>query len=153
MRRRHKASDQEAGNKPSKYNNKITYVDGIKFDSKAESEYYLVLKHKLATEEIQDMRLQPVYVLQEKCTRNGKDLKAITYKADFEVLHLDGSLEVIDIKGEETEAFKIKAKMFQYQYPNLKLTLLKKVDKYGGWITLDDWKKIKSQEKKLKKAL
>lgn len=132
----------------SKYNNKKTTVDGISFDSKAESEYYLVLKEMLAAGKIKDMRLQPVYVLQEKCTRNGKTLQAITYKADFEVLHLNETLEVIDIKGEETEAFKIKAKMFQYKYPNMKLTLLKKVLKYGGWITTDEWKEKKRAEKK-----
>ncbi len=134
--------------KRSKYKNKKTVVDGITFDSKAESEYYLVLKEMLAAGEIKDMRLQPVYVLQEKCVRNGKKLQAITYKADFEVLHLNGTLEVIDIKGEETEAFKIKAKMFQYKYPNMKLTLLKKVLKYGGWITVDEWKEKKRAEKK-----
>ncbi|MGG1662987.1 DUF1064 domain-containing protein [Brevibacillus sp. NRS-1366] len=149
MKRRARTAKQESDKpKVPKYNNKITYVDGIKFDSKAESEYYLVLKGKLAAGEIQEMRLQPVYVLQDKCSRNGKNLQAITYKADFEVLHLDGSLEVIDIKREETEAFKIKVKMFQYRYPNLKLTLLKKVDKYGGWITTDEYKKIKLAEKK-----
>ncbi|MED2007030.1 DUF1064 domain-containing protein [Brevibacillus borstelensis] len=140
------ADDQQP--KRSKYKNKKTVVDGITFDSKAESEYYLVLKEMLAAGEIKDMRLQPVYVLQEKCVRNGKKLQAITYKADFEVLHLNGTLEVIDIKGEETEAFKIKAKMFQYKYPNMKLTLLKKVLKYGGWITVDEWKEKKRAEKK-----
>ncbi len=140
------ADDQQP--KRSKYKNKKTVVDGITFDSKAESEYYLVLKEMLAAGEIKDMRLQPVYVLQEKCVRNGKKLQAITYKADFEVLHLNGTLEVIDIKGEETEAFKIKAKMFQYKYPNMKLTLLKKVMKYGGWITTDEWKEKKRAEKK-----
>ncbi|WP_289141504.1 DUF1064 domain-containing protein [uncultured Brevibacillus sp.] len=149
MKRRMRAAKQDSDKpKVPKYNNKITHVDGIKFDSKAESEYYLVLKEKLGRGEIQDMRLQPVYVLQDKCTRNGKNLQAITYKADFEVLHLDGSLEIIDIKGEETEAFKIKAKMFQYRYPNLKLTLLKKVQKYGGWITTDEWKEKKREDKK-----
>ncbi|WP_188066666.1 DUF1064 domain-containing protein [Brevibacillus brevis] len=149
MKRRVRAAKQD-NDKPKqpKYNNKITYVDGIKFDSKAESEYYLVLKEKLARGEIQDMRLQPVFVLQDKCTRNGKNLQAITYKADFEVLHLDGTLEIIDIKGDETEAFKLKAKMFQYRYPNLKLTLLKQVKKYGGWITTDEYKKIKLAERK-----
>lgn len=140
------ADDQQP--KRSKYKNKKTVVDGITFDSKAESEYYLVLKQMLAAGEIKDMQLQPVYVLQEKCVRNGKKLQAITYKADFEVLHLNGTLEVIDIKGEETEAFKIKAKMFQYKYPNMKLTLLKKVMKYGGWITTDEWKEKKRAEKK-----
>ncbi|MFP3393282.1 DUF1064 domain-containing protein [Brevibacillus sp. SIMBA_040] len=149
MKRRIKAAKQDSDQpKMSKYKNKITFVDDIKFDSKAESEYYLVLKEKFARGEIQDMRLQPVYVLQDKCTRNGKNLQAITYKADFEVLHLDGSLEVIDIKGEETEAFKIKAKMFMYKYPNMKLTLLKKVLKYGGWITTDEYKEKKREEKK-----
>ncbi|MDH6351896.1 DUF1064 domain-containing protein [Brevibacillus sp. 1238] len=149
MKRRVRTTKQETDKpKTPKYNNKITYVDGIKFDSKAESEYYVVLKEKLAAGEIRDMKLQPVYVLQDKCSRNGKNLQAITYKADFEVLHLDGSLEVIDIKGEETEAFKIKAKMFMYKYPDLKLTLLKKVMKYGGWITTDEYKEKKRDEKK-----
>lgn len=108
----------------SKYHARKTVIDGFKFDSKAEGNYYLALKEKQRRGEIQCFKLQPRYLLQDKFKKNGKTYRKIEYIADFEVIHLDGSIEVIDVKGVKTEAFKIKHKLFEKAYPELSITVV-----------------------------
>ena len=111
----------------SKYLNKKTEVDGIWFDSQSEAHYYLLLVDKKAKGEILDFERQPKFVLEEGFKKNNKKWSAITYKADFKVIHLDGSIEVIDIKGGKlTTDFKLKRKLFEKRYMDLTLRLLKK---------------------------
>ena len=107
--------------KQPKYNNRKVEIDGHKFDSKLEAQYYTFLKHKKETGKIKDFSLQPRYTLQETFKRDGKTYRSITYIADFEVLHNDGSTQVIDVKGMMTDVFKIKAKMFTKLYGKLYL--------------------------------
>ena len=109
----------------SKYGNKKTIVNGIQFDSLAESRYYLVLLDKKKKGEIKDFELQPVFELQPTFKKNGVTHRAIKYKADFKVINNDGSISIIDVKGAETEVFKIKHKLFEYMYPELSLKLVK----------------------------
>ena len=120
-----KQSLKRKANKPPikqpKYNNRKVEIDGHKFDSKLEAQYYEFLKHKKATGKIKDFSLQPRYTLQETFKRDGKTYRSITYIADFEVLHNDGSTQVIDVKGMMTDVFKIKAKMFTKLYGKLYL--------------------------------
>ncbi|MGG1344140.1 DUF1064 domain-containing protein [Bacillus toyonensis] len=136
----------------SKYNNKKVKLDGHVFDSKAEGDYYLGLKVRQAAGEITSFELQPRFNLQPAFIKNGKKFVAITYSADFMVYLPNGDVEVVDIKGMVTETFAVKRKMFEYKYPHLQLILLKHVRKYGGFITLDEYKKLKREEKKLKQA-
>ena len=136
----------------NKYNAKKVEVDGIIFHSKAESDYYSGLKIRQAAGEITSFELQPRFTLQPAFTKNGKKFKAITYSADFMVYLPNGDVEVVDIKGMVTETFAVKKKMFEYKYPHLQLILLKHVIKYGGFITLDEYNKLKREEKKLKQA-
>lgn len=110
----------------SKYGNKKTEIDGIKFDSKLEAEYYQLLKFQKAHGHIQDFELQPRYQLQESFKFNGKTYRAINYVADFKITQNDGSLVVVDCKGVQTDVFKMKAKMFIKQYGELSLIKKKK---------------------------
>ncbi|MBO0959547.1 DUF1064 domain-containing protein [Neobacillus sp. MM2021_6] len=116
----------------SKYGNKKTVVDGITFDSKAESIYYSQLKWLKQAKQIKDFKLQPKFVLQEGFKKNGKTFRSITYKADFKVYRLDGSIEIVDIKGAITKEFAIKRKLFERKYLD-SLTLLK-YDKSKGFV-------------------
>ena len=102
---------------------KITDVKGITFDSKAEAEYYLVLRDRLNRGEIQVLTLQPKYILQDK--------PRITYRADFEVMHHGGDIETIDVKGFITKEFSLKKRLFKATYEDHKLTLVTK--KGGRW--------------------
>lgn len=68
----------------SKYRNKKTIVDGIKFDSKAEAMRYKQLKILQQSNYITNLKLQPKFELQAKYINNkGEHVRAITYKADF----------------------------------------------------------------------
>lgn len=135
----------------TKYHNKKTTIDDIIFDSKAEANYYLQLKWLKDNKQILFFRLQPSYLLQEAFDKDGKKFRRIDYKADFEAHHLDGSIEVIDVKGIETEAFKIKRKLFEYKYPH-KLSLITYSEQWGGWIELDKLKKLKKGARKVDKT-
>jgi hypothetical protein len=134
----------------SKYKSKKVEVDGHVFDSKIEANYYEHLKWLLEHKEIKSFSLQPRYILLDKFKKNGKTYRKMEYIADFEVHHLDGSIEVVDVKGVETEAFKIKRKLFEHKYP-YKLSLVTYVKKYGGWIELDELKKRRKETKKQNK--
>lgn len=118
---------------------KVTY-DGIKFDSTMERDYYKHLINKFNSKEIKYFELQPEFELQESFIKNGKKYQAIIYRADFMVINNDDSVEIIDVKGHETEVFNIKKKMFnfKYEYP----LLLLRYDKTSGkWVNIDVPKK------------
>lgn len=103
----------------SKFHNKKTIVDGILFDSQMESHYYLYLKELKEQGVVVDFKLQPVFILQEGFYKDGKKIQPIKYIADFEVTYNDGHVEIIDVKGKITEAFKIKRKILLYKYRNV----------------------------------
>lgn len=100
----------------SKFHNKKTIVDGILFDSQMESHYYLYLKELKEQGVVMDFKLQPVFILQEGFSKDGKRIQPIKYIADFEVTYNDGHVEIIDVKGKITEAFRIKRKILLYKY-------------------------------------
>lgn len=109
----------------SKYRNKETIVDNIKFDSKAEANRYIELKILAKSGHIKQLELQPKFILQEKYINNkGKTVRAITYKADFSYIE-KGKLIVEDVKGMETKEFKLKKKMFEYKFPEIDFRLVK----------------------------
>lgn len=130
----------------NKFNAKKTQIDGIKFDSKAEAQYYLQLKWLKQARQIKDFKLQPRFLLQEAFKKNGKTIRKIEYVADFEVHNLDGSTEIIDIKGVETEGFKIKRKLYERRY-DTPLKVLAHDDSFG-FIEIDKLKKIKGKAEK-----
>ena len=117
----------------SKYGAKKKTIDGIRFDSTAEAEYYLVLKSRQQAGDITRLILQPRYELQPRTILPDRNtvINPIDYIADFEVTYPDGHIEVLDVKGKETETYRIKAKMFQARYPDLILKAIKKNGK--GW--------------------
>ncbi|NFC28548.1 DUF1064 domain-containing protein [Clostridium botulinum] len=137
----------------SKYGAKKIVIDGITFDSKDEGRYYLYLKELKAKDKILNFERQPKYELQPSFKKYGKTHKAITYAPDFLIYHLDGSEELIDVKGTETQQGNMRRKMFDYKYPDLKLTWVARSLKYSstGWIEYDELKKIRRENKKCQK--
>jgi hypothetical protein len=111
--------------KPSKYRNVITYVDGHKFDSKTEARRYQQLILLQRAGRISGLELQPLFELQAKFRgADGKMVRAITYIADFQYLE-NGRVVVEDVKGKQTDVFKIKKKLFLEMYPHLDLRITK----------------------------
>lgn len=107
-----------------KYGNKKVEIDGYKFDSKAEGRYYNHLQLLKKAGEIKDFTMQPKFRVMDGFKKHGKTHRAINYIADFEVIHNDNEIEVVDVKGMITQVFRIKEKMFHNKYPH-KLTLVK----------------------------
>lgn len=124
-------------------------MDGHIFDSRIEARYYEQLKWLQENKQILFFRLQPRYLLLEAFEKDGRKFRKMEYIADFEVHHLDGSIEVIDVKGMETEAFKIKRKLFEKKYPHtLSLITFSQID--GGWISLEQLSKNRKARKAVK---
>lgn len=108
--------------KGRKYGNKKVYIDGILFDSMREGRRYRELEILRSAGEIQDLKLQVKFLLQEgfrdiqKCWH-----RPITYYADF--VYLDKKynwcLVVEDAKGFKTEVFKIKKKLLLNKYKDI----------------------------------
>lgn len=100
----------------SKYGAKKTVLDGIRFDSMAEAEYYLILKAQKLRGEIADFILQPkIYLSAAK----------ILFKPDYLVINLDGSRFFVDVKGMMTPVFKLKLRLWK-AYCSERLLLVKK---------------------------
>jgi hypothetical protein len=136
----------------SKYNAKKVVVDGIKFDSQAEANFYEHLKQAKEEGIIHKFSLQPEYELQPKFTNpRGKVIQPIKYKADFLTVNWQGEQRVIDIKGVETADFKIKKKLFEYKYDQ-SLILICEAPKYLApqeWIELGELKELRKKRKKV----
>lgn len=93
----------------NKYNNKITYIDNIRFDSRKEAMHYVYLKDLERKGVIHNLQLQvPFPFIYE-----GK--KFFKYVADF-VYEDEFGQHVIDVKGVKTAVFKLKKKLIEAQY-------------------------------------
>ena len=138
--RRRKTTKKSTNKSSGKIKHEKTIIDGITFDSKMESKYYLYLKAEKEAGRVKDFILQPEYILQPKFfiyegqviieddplykEYNKKRLafnkanpdkkinivQAIKYRSDFEVTYADGSKKTIDPKGIKTADFKLKEK-------------------------------------------
>lgn len=108
-------ADEENIEKKSKYSSAKTDVDGIRFDSKKEAEFYAELKLREKADEISHLRLQPRYLLQEAFKHEGKQYSKMEYVADFEYVE-NGVTVVVDVKGFKTAVYMIKRKLFLYRY-------------------------------------
>lgn len=138
----------------NKYKAKTTIVDGIKFDSKDESLYYLYLKDLKEKGKIKDFGLQQKFVVQDAFIKYGKKQRQITYTPDFAIYHNNGEVEYIDVKsiGSATQPSELRRKMWDFRYRDKKLIWvcrnLKHATIDGQWITYEDLKKIYSNKKK-----
>jgi predicted nuclease of restriction endonuclease-like RecB superfamily len=101
-----------------KYKAIRTVIDGIKFDSKAEAEYYLYLLQEKKLGLINEIEFHPkVYLTKSK----------ILYVSDFLVTEGDKKY-YIDVKGMQTPVFRLKLKLWKH-YGAGELRLVKKSGK------------------------
>lgn len=66
-----------------KYKAKSIVIDGIKFTSLLESRFYRYFKDNGIT----ILEFQPRFLLQDKFTIRGENIRKIEYVADFRILH------------------------------------------------------------------
>lgn len=86
----------------NKYGNKVSEINGIKFDSKKEGRRFLELLDKLKNGDISDLRLQTQFTLIEGFkTPTGENVKPERYIADFTYFE-NGEFIVEDVKSEAT---------------------------------------------------
>lgn len=133
-----------------KYKSSKITIDGYTFDSRDESRFYEHLLTLKAKEEILNFELQPKYTLIPSFKKYGKTHRAMTYTPDFMVYHNDGSVELVDVKGFSTQQGELRRKLFDYKFPDLKLTWISRSLKYGetGWIEYSELQKIRRDNKK-----
>ena len=98
---------------PRKYRNIKTEVDGITFDSKAEANRYCELKMLQAAGKVDGFGIQPSFVL------DG----GVRYRPDF-IVCAGGHVWAEDVKGIETQAFKLKRKLWGQRYPWMELRVI-----------------------------
>ena len=92
-----------------KYGNEPTYVDGRRFDSKAEARRYEELFRLQAAGEVLWFCLQPTFRLPG----------GIEYRADFIVCRKDGAVVVEDVKGgkaTKTKEYRLKKRLMLARY-------------------------------------
>jgi len=99
----------------SKYAAIPTVVDGIRFASKREAKRYSELLLLLRAGNIVELELQPKF----PCVVNGE--KVCDYIADFAYLGPDGVRVVEDAKGVKTPVYRLKKKLVESLYPNVKI--------------------------------
>ena len=107
----------------NKYKNKKTQVDMYVFDSAKEAKRYKELKLLERAGKIRNLELQPHFLLQDSFKKNGRTYRKIEYIADFKYIE-NGRTIVEDVKGLQTDVFKIKHKLFEKIYPELELKII-----------------------------
>ena len=99
--------------KRAKYGAEPCVVDGIRFASQAEARRYGELQLLERAGQIAGLRLQPRYDLPG----------GIRYIGDF--AYTEGGRQVCeDVKGVQTQVFKLKAKLMRECYPDLDLRII-----------------------------
>lgn len=95
--------------KKGKFNNVKTIIGDMKFDSRGESQRYLVLKAREDAGEISDLKRQTSY----RITVNG--VKVCDYRPDFEYVLEDRTHVVEDFKSKATitPTFRLKVKLMK----------------------------------------
>jgi hypothetical protein len=99
--------------KPSKYRNRITVVDGIRFDSAKEARRWSELKMLEKAGRITGLQCHPKF----KLTAHGTPI--CTYVADFSYYDDRGFFLVVeDVKSRvtRTPAYRLKKKLLQAEY-------------------------------------
>lgn len=108
----------------NKYRNKKVQVGMYVFDSIKESQRYEELTLLERAGEISNLELQPRFLLQDSFKKNGRTFRKIEYVADFKYIE-NGKAIVEDVKGMQTDVFKLKHKIFEKVYPDLELKIIK----------------------------
>lgn len=90
--------------KQTKYKSKKTSVDGLKFDSQAEADFYVHLKTLQQCGHTKILEVQPkVYMTAAR----------ILYKPDFKIEE-QGAVVYIDVKGMKTAVFNLKVRLWEH---------------------------------------
>lgn len=115
------ADNTPDGQGKSKFGNKTTTVEGRSFHSQMEAKRYAELRLMERNGDIRELKCQPVFPLYGK---GGS--KICKYVADFSYFDKNGMRHIEDVKGPITALFSIKKKLFEDNYPEHNLEIVRK---------------------------
>lgn len=105
--------DWKAGRASNKYGAKRTEFNGKKYDSKFEAATAQSLELRKKGKDILDYDIQ--YMLEMWCHReDGSPAFKVKHKVDFRIHHKDGSFELLEAKGIETDDYKWRRKFIEH---------------------------------------
>jgi len=109
-----------------KYNNCSCTMDGIRFDSRKECDYYGILKIEKKGNLIKDFKRQVTFQLYGHNGNEGKPILVCSHRVDFIVTKNDGTQEVREVKsyGTMTDVWKLKRKLFEANYPKIEYRVI-----------------------------
>lgn len=109
--------------KKNKYRNTITYYKNIRFSSKKEKSRYIELKQLEKAGIINELELQPKFLLLDTIHYKGKTYPKTYYKADFKYFDNEKVKYIVeDVKSPITakdKAYRLKIKMLLTKYPDI----------------------------------
>src|ERR1035437_9999650 len=91
----------------NKYRNIKQTYDGYNYDSKFEASYAAELDIRVRAKDIKSWERQ------FKIALGANGFHFCNYYCDFRVLHNDKSYELVEIKGMETDVYKLKRKLLE----------------------------------------
>ena len=107
----------------NKYHNKKVIYKGIKFDSKKERDRYITLKQLEKAGIIEELELQPKFLLLDTIHYKGKTYSKTYYIADFWYFDVNKGKHIIeDVKSPITakdKVYRLKIKMLLTKYPDI----------------------------------
>lgn len=106
-------------NPSNKYGAKRTEYNGRIYHSKKEADYAAELDLRVRARDIKDWVPQVPF----KMVVNGELI--CTYIMDFVLTHIDGTTELVEIKGKVTDTYRLKAKLLHALYPELRYTVIR----------------------------
>ena len=142
----------------SKYHAVKAVINGIEFDSLNESRYYtkLLLAIRDGSYDghgrFESFDMQVPYVIVPSYLKNGHRIRRMEYVADFVLHYKDGRDRVIDVKGIETDVFRLKKKFVEYVHPDVVIECLRYVPAQDSFMTLKEYKACVKARKEKKAA-
>ena len=94
-------------------------LDGVCYDSAAERDYAAVLAHAKRIGVIKN------YERQVRFTFIVNGVTICSHIVDFVIVNPEGSQECREVKGVETAVWKMKRKLFEALYPDIKYVVVK----------------------------
>jgi hypothetical protein len=114
------ASPRSATYSPSWSAAKPTVYDGVLYDSKSEARRAETLEMLKRAGKITSWCRAPRFDLRV----GAEDVTVGWYTPDFFVVHLDGTREVIEVKGRASRDLALRLNLFRALYPEIRLSVL-----------------------------
>ena len=107
----------------NKYGAKRTDYNGATYDSKREAKHAAQLDLLIKAKDIEDAVIKWERQVEFPLVVNGQLI--CLYRADFRVWYPDGRCEIHEVKGMDTQTWRLKAKLFKALHPELLLKVIR----------------------------